>query len=287
VKIGIGLPNPIPGTPGVRLVEWARRAEARGFSTLTTIDRIAYPSYDSLTSLAAAAGATSQIELMTNILLTPVYEPVMLAKIAASIDQISDGRLTLGLAVGGRPDDFAVTGHDLKTRGRDFDTALELMHRAWHGEAWSGTDKPISPTPVRAGRVPIVFGGTSEATIRRVVKWGTGWTAGGGGAEMVAPFAEKVREAWKAGGREGEPRLTGLGYFALGDDARQPSFDYLKDYYAFIGPWADAIADGALRTPEAVKAAVQAFEDAGFTDFFIAPASSGLDQVDRLADAVL
>jgi alkanesulfonate monooxygenase SsuD/methylene tetrahydromethanopterin reductase-like flavin-dependent oxidoreductase (luciferase family) len=286
VKIGIGLPNPIPGTPGVRLVEWARRAEDRGFSTLTTIDRIAYPSYDSLTSLAAAAGATSRIELMTNILLAPAYPPVLLAKVAASIDQISNGRFTLGLAVGGRPDDYAVTGRDMSRRGRWFDEGLALMHQAWRGEAVPGTDKPVGPTPVRDSRVPIVFGGTSDATIRRITTWGTGWTAGGGGAEMVAPFADKVREAWKAAGRDGEPRLTGLAYFALGDDARQPSFDYLNDYYAFIGEWAGAISNGALRTPEMIKSAVQGFDEAGFTDFFIAPASSGLEQVDRLADVV-
>ena len=92
VKIGIGLPNPVPNTPGNLLVDWAQRAEAAGFSGLVTIDRIAYPSYDSLTSLAAAAGATERISLMTNILLAPVYTPVLLAKTAASIDQISSGR---------------------------------------------------------------------------------------------------------------------------------------------------------------------------------------------------
>ena len=95
MKIGIGLPNPVPGIKGRLLVEWATRAEEAGFSGLVTIDRIAYPSYDSLTTLTAAAAATERISLMTNILLAPVYSPVLLAKTAASIDQISDGRLTL------------------------------------------------------------------------------------------------------------------------------------------------------------------------------------------------
>ena len=102
MKIGIGLPNPVPGTPGTRLVEWAKRAEDRGFSGLATIDRLAYPSYDSLATLAAAAGATTRIELLTNVLLAPLYPAPLLAKTAASIDQLSDGRLTLGLAPGGR-----------------------------------------------------------------------------------------------------------------------------------------------------------------------------------------
>ena len=71
MKIGIGLPNPVPGTSGQLLLGWPRRAEERGFSGLTTVDRINYPSHDSLAGLAAA-GATSRIELMTNILLASV-----------------------------------------------------------------------------------------------------------------------------------------------------------------------------------------------------------------------
>ena len=76
MDLGIGLPNPVPGTPGPLLVDWARRAEERGFAGLATIDRIVYPSYDSLATLAAAAGATSRIRLLTNILLAPAYPPV-------------------------------------------------------------------------------------------------------------------------------------------------------------------------------------------------------------------
>ncbi|MBA2272640.1 MAG: LLM class flavin-dependent oxidoreductase, partial [Actinobacteria bacterium] len=92
MKIAIGLPNPIPGTPGRLLIDWARRAEERGFSSLATIDRIAYPSYESLISLAAAAGVTERIGLITNVLLGPTRNPVLLAKEAASVHQISDGR---------------------------------------------------------------------------------------------------------------------------------------------------------------------------------------------------
>ena len=79
MKIGIGLPNSIPGTDGLTIIEWARRAEELGFSSLATIDRIAYPSYESLVVLAAAAGATERIGLLTNVLLGPTRNPVLLA----------------------------------------------------------------------------------------------------------------------------------------------------------------------------------------------------------------
>src|SRR5690349_14414260 len=101
MDIGIGLPNTL-GIGGKEIVDWARRAEERGFSSLATIDRVVYPSYDSLTALAVAAGATSRIGLFTNILLAPAYPPVWLAKATASLDALSGGRLTLGIGVGGR-----------------------------------------------------------------------------------------------------------------------------------------------------------------------------------------
>ncbi len=285
MNIGIGLPNPIPGTPGSMIVEWARRAENRGFSALATIDRIAYPSYESLIVLAAAAGATERIGLMTNVLLGPTRDPVLLAKQAASVDQVSGGRLTLGLGVGGREDDFQASGQEYANRGRRQDQALDLMHRAWRGEPVAGSPKPVTPGPVRDGRVPIMIGGLVDRAVERTVRWGVGWTAGGLPPEPVRQMAERVRAAWKEAGRAGEPRIAALGYYALGSEERATA--YLKDYYGFLGEWADKIAQSALRTPQAIRDALKAFEEAGVTDFFFDPAVADLEQVDRLAEIVL
>jgi alkanesulfonate monooxygenase SsuD/methylene tetrahydromethanopterin reductase-like flavin-dependent oxidoreductase (luciferase family) len=287
VKIGIGLPNPVPNTSGDLLVDWAQRAEAAGFSGLVTIDRIAYPSYDSLTSLAAAAGATKRISLMTNILLAPIYTPVLLAKAAASIDQISSGRFSLGLATGGRADDYEVTGRDFHRRGREFDDSLELMHRVWRGEALTPNSAPASPTPTREQRVPILFGGTSQKTVERVLTLGAGWTAGGSQAAQAGPFADGIRSAWSAAGRSGEPRLSALTYFSLGDYAEEASRRYLLDYYRFTGDFAGRLAESAHRSASRVRDAAKGFEDAGFTEFYFDPTVATLDQIDRLAEAVL
>ena len=161
MKIGIGLPNPVPNIP--LLVDWAQRAEAAGFSGLVTIDRIAYPGYDSLTTLAAAAGATQQISLMTNILLAPIYTPVLLAKSAASIDQISSGRFSLGLAAGGRQDDYEVTSRDFHRRGREFDNALDVMRRVWRGETLVPNSAPASRRRLGTSASP----SSSAARVRR------------------------------------------------------------------------------------------------------------------------
>jgi alkanesulfonate monooxygenase SsuD/methylene tetrahydromethanopterin reductase-like flavin-dependent oxidoreductase (luciferase family) len=287
MRIGIGLPNPYPGVEGTTLVAWARRAEERGFASLATIDRLAYPSHDSLMTLAAAAGATSRIELHTNILLAPLYPPVLLAKAAASLDQLSGGRFSLGVAVGGREDDYALAGVDFRSRGRRLDEALELMHQAWRGEPVDGADVAVAPVPVHDRRVPVMVGGTSDAAVRRTTTYGAGWTMGGGPPEAAAQMVPRIRQAWREAGRDGEPRLAALAYFSLGEDQTEASRRYLRDYYGFVGEWADRVVEGALRSEDAVRGAVAAFEDAGITELTFDPTTTSLDQVDRLADLVL
>ncbi len=113
MDVGIGLPSTLPGAGREQMLEWARRAEARGFSTLGTLDRIVYPGQDPLIALAAAAGVTERIRLMTAILLAPTRaNGAVLAKQAATLDVLSGGRLALGVAVGRREDDFAAVGVD-------------------------------------------------------------------------------------------------------------------------------------------------------------------------------
>ena len=289
MQIGIGLPNPIPGIDGRTLVEWAKRAEERGFSTLATIDRVAFPSYESLITLAAAGAATERIGLLTNILLATTRSPVLLAKEAAGVDQISGGRLTLGMAVGGRKDDFEATGLEFSARGRRFDEDLKLMHDAWKGNpVIGGCDEPVTPSPVNGTNVPIVFGGTTERTIERVVEYGVGWTAGGGAPDMVGPFAERVRAAWKNSGRAGEPKIIALSYFSLGDEFTDASKRYILRYYAYLGENAKGFAEhGVPRSPQAIKEKMAQFEEAGVDEFILDPTIADLGQIDRLADAVL
>jgi alkanesulfonate monooxygenase SsuD/methylene tetrahydromethanopterin reductase-like flavin-dependent oxidoreductase (luciferase family) len=268
-------------------VEWARRAESHGFSSLATIDRISYPSYESLVTLGAAAGATERIGLLTNVLLGPLRNPVLLAKEVASLDRLSGGRFILGASAGSREDDFTLVGVEYKNRGKRWDQALELMHKIWRGELVEGTDKPIGPTPTNGHDVPMLIGGTSEKSIERLLRYGIGWTVGGGGPDRVAPMVEKVRQAWKAAGKPGEPRLVALNYFGLGPNAEEGIAAYLGHYYSFIGPWAQGMAAGTPRTPEALRDIAGRFEEVGFDELIFDPTMARLDQVDLLAEAVL
>jgi alkanesulfonate monooxygenase SsuD/methylene tetrahydromethanopterin reductase-like flavin-dependent oxidoreductase (luciferase family) len=285
MEVGIGLPTTIRGVERDQVLEWARRAEARGFSSLGTIDRIVYDNYEPLIALAAAAAVTERIRLATTILIAPYRaNGVLVAKQAASVDRLSNGRLVLGAAVGGREDDYAASGADFHARGRRFDEMLQQWHDVWAGESF-GTAGAVGPRPPRE-RPALVIGGTADAAYERAARYGDGWIMGGGAPEQFSAGAAKSRAAWEAAGRAGAPRLMSLGYFALGDRAEQAANDYLRDYYAFIGEYAGMIADSAAKDAATVKQYVQAFSAAGCDELVLFPCDPDPGQVDLLADAI-
>jgi len=285
MQIGIGIPNAVPGATGADLLEWARRADRAGFSSLASIGAVSYPGYEELTVFAAAAAVTERIRFFTNVLLAPARSAAELAKQAATVDQLSNGRLTLGLGVGWREADFALTGRDFEGRGAAMDQLLIDLVRSWNGEALHPIARPSSPPPVQSP-IPILVGGTTKATIRRVVSHAAGWTAGGATPDDVAGFSAQVREAWTAAGRAGAPRITALVYFGLGD-TEQRSRDNLLHYYEPMGPEiAEMIAGGALRSAEAIRGAIAAYEAAGVDELILDPTVPDVDQVDQLAEVV-
>src|SRR3954447_24093598 len=145
MDVGIGLPSTIPGAGRDQILEWARRAEGRGFPSLGTLDRIVYDNYEPLIALAAAAAVTERIRLPPTNLIAPFRaNGALLAKQAASIDRLSNGRLVLGVAVGGRKDDFDASGADFAARGKTFDAMLEQWQMIWAGESF-GTAGAIGP----------------------------------------------------------------------------------------------------------------------------------------------
>jgi alkanesulfonate monooxygenase SsuD/methylene tetrahydromethanopterin reductase-like flavin-dependent oxidoreductase (luciferase family) len=284
MEIGIGLPNSLREANGPNLIEFARRSEQAGFTTLATIDRIVFPSYESLVTLAAAAAVTERIRLMPNVLLGPTRNPVMLAKEAASVDRLSNGRLVLGLGVGGRQDDFDAVGLGFHDRGMRWDEELDLIHRVWAGEPIDGTLNPVGPTPTNDQRVPILIGGSTEAAIRRTVQYGIGWTAGGAPPDAVAPFAERVRAAWKDSGRPGDPKIVALSYYSVGEE--EAAKRYVTDYYGFLGDFAMQMAEWIPKDANAIKATVSAFEDIGVDELILDATVDHPDQVDKLAEIV-
>jgi alkanesulfonate monooxygenase SsuD/methylene tetrahydromethanopterin reductase-like flavin-dependent oxidoreductase (luciferase family) len=282
MKVGIGLPNAVRDVGRAGIVEWAQRAERAGFASLGTLDRLVYANYESLVALAAAAAVTERIELVTDILIAPLRSnTALLAKQAATIDSLSGGRLTLGLATGGRRDDFEASGVQFSRRGRIFDQQLEEMTAVWRGE------RGIGPAPRPGGRPGLLIGGRTDAAFQRAATYADGWTMGGGAPAMVTQALDKLTAAWTAAGRTGRPRTMALFYFALGKDAEQMAASSLGGYYAFLGDYAQQVVSSAATDADTVRQYLAGFEAAGTDDVICFPASADVTQVDRLAEAAL
>ncbi len=270
MRIGIGLPTSTPGG-GRLLLEWARQAELAGFSSLGTVDRIVYDCLDPLTALAAAAAVTTRIRLVTMILIAPLRPLSMLASGAGCLHEQSGGRLVLGAGIGARHDDYAAVEVDPRRRGIDLTRCLFELRRSWH--ATYGDHRPR-----------LLAGGAGGQTMARMARFTDGYVHGGGPPRAFAAAAARARTAWREMGRPGHPELWGQAYFALG--GRERGDQYLRDYYAFTGPYAERIVQGNLTSTQMIKELVRGYRDEGCDELVLFPTVSDLGQVSRLAEAV-
>lgn len=284
MKIGIGIPNQVRNVRAPVIPEWARRAEELGFSTVGTSGRLAYPGVMDTVALAAAAGATTSIGLMSTVLLSPVWPAELFAKEAAGIDEVSGGRLTLGVGIGARQDDYLVEGFGPRSTGKRLDRDIEVYKGVWRGESPAGCDHPLVTGHAR--EIPLLFGGRVQATFDRVARFGDGYVTAALPPAMVAPTLEGVLSTWKDSDREGDPYLVAVAYFALAD--ADTGRDNVRDYYTSIGAeTADFLASNVSTSADAVRETVRAFADLGVDELILDPATDDLDEVTRLAEAVL
>ncbi|HEY7127555.1 MAG TPA: LLM class flavin-dependent oxidoreductase [Ktedonobacterales bacterium] len=279
MRVGIGLPTVVPGMPGPLVVEWARRAEEQHFSSLGVLDRLAYQSYEPLLSLAAAASATNHLQLVTMVVIGPLRHTAMLAKMAASLDALSGGRLVLGLAVGARREDYLAAGVDYHTRGKRLAEQLATLRALWEEGGLSAHDS-------RESGPDLLVGGLSDQGFGRLARYADGYVHGGGPPRTFARAADKARAAWSDAGRPGKPQLWAQAYFALGEEAAEAGRRYLKDYYAFTGPFVERIAEGLLTTPQAIAQFLRGYEEAGCDEMVLLPTVPSLSQLDRLAEVL-
>lgn len=285
MHIGIGLPSHIAHVAGPLNAQWARRAEQRGFTQLAAIDRLVYEGLDSIIALSVAAGATTDIGLMTNVLLAPLYPPVLLAKQATTLADASGGRLTLGLGIGNRADDYVAVGVDFGRRGSLLEETAAVLRDACDAKVVTG-DRALSPAPVR---IPLLFGGRVDATFRRAVTIGDGWTAGAlREYESQSVIADRVRAAWTDAGRAQRPWLQASVNYTFGDaDTVEAGRAHLQTYYGFKPDYAALNVADMLTAPEEAMETVRAYRNLGFDGLVFYPCVADLHQLDRLADAVL
>jgi alkanesulfonate monooxygenase SsuD/methylene tetrahydromethanopterin reductase-like flavin-dependent oxidoreductase (luciferase family) len=285
MRIGIGLPTYMREISLEDTLEWARRAEAHGFSSIATLDRLVYASHDPLIVLSAAAAVTRQIRLMTSVLITPFRTTAVLAKQVASLDNLSRGRVVLGVGLGGRAEDYSAAASYTHARGARLSQQIAEMQRIWAGEV-RGFAGAIGPAPFRDGGPQVLVGGEHPAALRRIARSAHGWVARAGSADSFRTNAPRVDAAWQAAGRPGAPYKVALTAFGLGANAESETRRILGDYYAYVGEHAERIARSALLSVEAICATAREFESAGCDELLFFPALPDPGQVDLLAQTL-
>lgn len=284
------LPTMLPHTRGDALA-WCRGIDEGPWTSLAVPERVTFTSHDLTVQLAAAAALTERVRLWTTIVILPAHDAVTVAKQMASVDVLSGGRVTMGIGVGGREQDYRAIGAPFTRRFQRMDEQVATMRRIWNGEPpFEGAD-PVGPPPVQPGGPPLVGGLFGPKGIARAARWAVGidgaWTLDGNRDVMAAAF-EQIRAAWLDAGREDPPHLSSSIWYALGPDAEDRLRGYTYDYLRIFG---DAIANGAASMAtcsgaDALRAAVANARDADADEFFLVPTTADPDELLRTVDVL-
>ena len=281
MKIGMGLPAAVPEADATALGEWAATAERLGFCSLSVLDRLVYDNLDPLVALAAAAARTERVELLTTVLNVPYRQnAVVLAKQLASIDRLSGGRLTAGLALGGWPEDFRASDVSQRGLGAAMDAMVATMSEAWDGKL-AGASGPMPALP--PDRPGLLLGGLAPAAFTRAATVGQGWIAPSFGIQQVVDGVAAIRRAWDRVGRTGSPRVVTTRYFCFGPDADEDAERYLRHYYL---DYAELVKADTPTTPEHLDAELRRLRDAGADDVVLMPCTGDVTQVAMAADVL-
>jgi alkanesulfonate monooxygenase SsuD/methylene tetrahydromethanopterin reductase-like flavin-dependent oxidoreductase (luciferase family) len=285
MRIAVGLPSRVASATGELMLEWATRADQGPFSSIVVTDRVVSTALEPLAVLAMAAGATRRVRLMTSVVIGPTRETTLLARQAATIDLLSGGRLTLGLGIGVRENDYQATGFDFHRRGRRVEEQLPVLRRLWAGERLSDEMGPIGPLSTRSSGPELLIGGYVPAVARRIAQWADGYMAPGGGEpESMMEMWKQINKNWQEFGRQGQPRRVGAGYFALGPNALDQASRYIDANYGYNPELAQRRLRSLPITREAVETVIKRQEDMGVDELILRPCAAELDQMERLAE---
>jgi alkanesulfonate monooxygenase SsuD/methylene tetrahydromethanopterin reductase-like flavin-dependent oxidoreductase (luciferase family) len=273
------------------VLAWCRAVDGGPWASLAVPERITYPSHALVPQLAAAAVLTERVRLWTTIVVLPARDAVMTAKELASVDVLADGRLTVGVGVGGREHDYRAVGAPFGRRWDRLDEQVATMRRIWRGEPpFDGAD-PVGPPPVQAGGPPLVSGALGPKAVARAARWAAGvdgaWTLDGDEAAVRQAFT-MITDAWAAAGRAEPPHLSTSIWYALGPGAEDRLRAYAHDYLKIFGEEAGQYGASAVAcfTPEALRRAVDQIAAAGADELFLVPTTVDPDELTRTRDAL-
>jgi len=276
MEIGIALPTMARGFSRDTFLSWCHGIDSGPFSSISTGDRLSFHNPELITTTAAAAALTSRVRVITNIVVLPLHNTTVVAKQLATLDVLSGGRLTVGVGVGGRQDDYRAAGVPFTERHRRLDESVAGLKRLWAGSAPADGVDPVGPTPVQAGGPPILAGALGPRATRRAAAWAdgvTGFTITADGEEVRRTNTMAVT-AWDEAGRAAAPRLVNGTFYLLGgpepvEALRAFAYDYLLVFGAEV---ARALAAGVeVASPDRLRRALDDAEAAGCDEFILVP----------------
>lgn len=291
MRIGMTMPIMEAALDADLLRRWARRIDGGPFSSLCWGERIAFDNPEAVTLLGALAAWTDRVPLITTVVVPQLHDPVLLAKSLATGDMLSGGRLTVGIGVGGRDEDYlAVGAHPSARTIADMATRVGIMKKVWAGAKLTDSVLPVGPPPAQPGGPRLLVGTIGPKTLRSAA----GWADGLAGITLDLDVAKQdklfdvARTAWAQAGKPA-PHLATSFWFALGDpdEARAQVHRHLRHYMNWIpAAVVDAMAPvtGFAGTEDQLAAVLRGFADAGTDEIHLIPTTSDLDQLSRAAD---
>jgi probable F420-dependent oxidoreductase len=294
-KIGLAVVSPAPLITPNYVVEFAKKCQAMGADSMWTIDRIAYDNLEPLTLLAAAAGATQRIRLGTSVLLGNLRHPSHLAKIVATLDFISNGRMTLGLGFGSRESDYKAVEVPFERRGSRAVEQVNLIKRLWteknvnhNGRFFNIENLTVGPEPIQKP-IPIWTGGSAEVALKRAGTWADGYICGSSAIPEFPQTWEKVAGYARAAGRNPDDiEKAGLTFMAIDEDcgrAVKTVENYMTRYYGKVR--GEVASTSLVGSPSAIAERIDSFFSRGLDTLIIGVADPAPRQLDLFANKIL
>ena len=289
MKVSLCLPYFKPTYSRQTTLDWCRRADEGPFQSLGCGERIVSHTQDMRVALSAACALTERVRIVPSLYILPMHPPVQVAKELATMDVLSNGRVTATVGVGGREHDYRAIDSPFNKRLQRLDDGVARIKATWAGEPpFEGTD-PVGPVPVQEGGIPIWSGAMNPKSIARSSKWADGlygFTMNGDVAPAKQQF-DLALAAWEAEGRERPYLATGF-WLCLAEDAENHPRRYVHDYLEIIDAnVAKLLADSMYTFNEdAVRKVLDDLEEAGADECFLNTATAEMVEIDRIAEIV-
>lgn len=290
MRVSMTLPTMAPGAGREAVLAWARRTDAGPFASLAAGERISFPNPEALVALSAAAAVTSRVRIVATAFVLPMHSAAWLAKQAATLDLIADGRLTLAVGVGGREEDYRVVGAPFERRHARMDAQVAELRRIWAGEPALPGTAPIGPAPVQAGGPPLWIAASGERPLRRAARWAQGYAGFslGPDADEIDRTFRLCERAWREAGRGERPWLATSFWYALGPDAPAQLERYAARYLRVFGEAPAAALARRCRAagPAALREALARVRGLGADEVILVPSSADPEELERTLDAL-